>query len=104
MCIRLAARSSLALVRGMHSDCSARISPLPSETLPHSLGCRSRMWRLDTQHSQPLSKDRLPFRKPDRALAPAALGDYGQVHSSDYTSIVKPCFWATDLINRENVP
>jgi len=41
MCIRLAVRTSPALVMVMRSIYSARISPVKSGTLQRSLGCRS---------------------------------------------------------------
>jgi hypothetical protein len=104
MCIRLAVRTSPALVMVVRSNYSVRISPVQSRTLQRSLGCRSEKWRPYMQRWPPPSMDRPSFRKRDRTLEPVALSGWGQVHSYDYTSIVKPCFSATDLINRENLP
>jgi len=80
-----ALQRSLRLVfgTGTHSDCSAHIFLVLPGTLQRSLDCRNRKWRLDMQRSPPPSMDRPPFRRRDRALEPAALGDYGQVRSSD---------------------
>ena len=102
-CIRLAARTSHASGREMNSDYSARSFLVLPGTLRYSPGCRSRKYCLDKQRSPRLLKDRPPFRKRDRGLDRETPGDYDRVPSSNYTSIVKPCFCATALINRENV-
>ena len=101
--IRLAARSSHAPGSEMNSDYSARNFPALPGILLHSQGCRSRKYCLDKQRSPRLLKDRPPFRKRDRGLDRETPGDYDRVPSSNYTSIVKPCFCATAFINRENV-
>ena len=83
---------------------AVRIFPVQSRTLQRSLGCRSEKWRPYMQRWPPPSMNRPSFRKRDRTLEPVALRGWGQVYSYDYTSIVKPCFSATGLINRENLP